>query len=256
VCIGTLGQCDCQLWQWCCTIACVANASLLASHFTLLCVVRHLRQSLPCVCVCVCCQVLYDGDGELKVLLAWSANTVLVCFRGSTRAANWVADAMVRGNARVCLAAASAIQRLLGVQCARDAMLHALTSAVAAAACSLCCWCRHATSLPTTCPSYPNLAARKHPREEWYVSRSVYLSVMLPVAALLGACSCGAPRTPACSCSTSRPHTLAQPRSTAGSSGEGAAAPATRALGTGCALHLHCSIVGGGDAPAASGCLS
>lgn len=40
-------------------------------------------------------QVLYDNDGELKVLLAWSANTVLVCFRGSTTAANWVADAMV-----------------------------------------------------------------------------------------------------------------------------------------------------------------
>jgi hypothetical protein len=44
-----------------------------------------------------CAQVLYDGDGELKVLLAWSANTVLVCFRGSTTAANWVADAMVSG---------------------------------------------------------------------------------------------------------------------------------------------------------------
>jgi hypothetical protein len=43
----------------------------------------------------LCAQVLYDGDGELKVLLAWSANTVLVCFRGSTTAANWVADAMV-----------------------------------------------------------------------------------------------------------------------------------------------------------------
>ncbi|KAF6262015.1 hypothetical protein COO60DRAFT_1699568 [Scenedesmus sp. NREL 46B-D3] len=40
-------------------------------------------------------KVLYDNDGELKVLLAWSANTVLVCFRGSTTAANWVADAML-----------------------------------------------------------------------------------------------------------------------------------------------------------------
>jgi hypothetical protein len=51
---------------------------------------------MPCMCLFVlpgavrwCC------DGELKVLLAWSANTVLVCFRGSTTAANWVADAMV-----------------------------------------------------------------------------------------------------------------------------------------------------------------
>lgn len=45
-------------------------------------------------------QVVYDEDGELKVLLAWSANTVLVCFRGSTTAANWVADAMVRSTFR------------------------------------------------------------------------------------------------------------------------------------------------------------
>jgi hypothetical protein len=40
-------------------------------------------------------QVVWDGDGELKVLFAWNADTVVVTFRGSTTAANWVADAMV-----------------------------------------------------------------------------------------------------------------------------------------------------------------
>jgi hypothetical protein len=40
--------------------------------------------------------MLFDDDGELKVLCAWNAATVVVCFRGSTTAANWVADAMVR----------------------------------------------------------------------------------------------------------------------------------------------------------------
>jgi hypothetical protein len=47
-------------------------------------------------------QVLYDADGELKVLLVWSANTVLFCFRGSTTAANWVADAMVSCVRQLC----------------------------------------------------------------------------------------------------------------------------------------------------------
>lgn len=42
-----------------------------------------------------CCQVVYDASGELKVVVAWSTDTVLVSFRGSTTAANWVADAMV-----------------------------------------------------------------------------------------------------------------------------------------------------------------
>lgn len=40
-------------------------------------------------------QVIYDDDKELKVLFAWNSNCVVVVFRGSTTAANWVADAMV-----------------------------------------------------------------------------------------------------------------------------------------------------------------
>lgn len=39
-------------------------------------------------------QVIFDDDKELKVLFAWNSNCVVVCFRGSTTAANWVADAM------------------------------------------------------------------------------------------------------------------------------------------------------------------
>jgi hypothetical protein len=39
--------------------------------------------------------VIFDDDKELKVLFAWNSNCVVVCFRGSTTAANWIADAMV-----------------------------------------------------------------------------------------------------------------------------------------------------------------
>ncbi|KAF8063676.1 TIC20-V [Scenedesmus sp. PABB004] len=40
-------------------------------------------------------KVVYDAEGELKVLFAWNASTVLVAFRGSTTAANWLADTMI-----------------------------------------------------------------------------------------------------------------------------------------------------------------
>jgi hypothetical protein len=47
-------------------------------------------------------QVVFDDDKELKVLLAWNTNCVVVVFRGSTTAANWIADAMVRGQCTCC----------------------------------------------------------------------------------------------------------------------------------------------------------
>lgn len=56
-------------------------------HLGLCCHTHTL--SLTCVQ-----QVIFDDDQELKVLFAWNSNCVVVCFRGSTTAANWVADAM------------------------------------------------------------------------------------------------------------------------------------------------------------------
>jgi hypothetical protein len=54
------------------------------------------QRKVHLVYVFTCLQVIYDDDKELKVLFAWNSNCVVVVFRGSTTAANWVADAMVR----------------------------------------------------------------------------------------------------------------------------------------------------------------
>jgi hypothetical protein len=38
---------------------------------------------------------VYDPEGEVKALFAWSNDTIVITFRGSYARANWIADAMV-----------------------------------------------------------------------------------------------------------------------------------------------------------------
>lgn len=67
-------------------------------------------------------QVVYDDDGELKVWLGWSDECIVVCFRGSTTASNWIADAMVRvlGPGAYCHALHAALPH---AHCACDPLL-------------------------------------------------------------------------------------------------------------------------------------
>lgn len=42
-----------------------------------------------------CHKVLFDDMTHIKVMFAWNVNTIMIAFRGSAAASNWIADTMV-----------------------------------------------------------------------------------------------------------------------------------------------------------------